>query len=385
VLHSFVCATDGCGLYGSLTFDPKGNLYGTTIGGSNGPATIFELTPDSGSWKLKVLRDFVYSEGDSLVSGLALDPSGDLYGTALGGGTYDDGTVFELTPGSGGWSLDVLHSFNFYGGDGYGPWAPVVLDKSGDLYGTTQGNTVFKIAPSGGDWNESVIYDFTAKGDGGNPEAGLIWDAVGNLYSTTVYGGVITKGCEGGCGTVFKLSPVAGGGWKGHVLYQFKWVPGGPDGYSSYASVTFDKAGNLYGTTAYGGSSNACFSGCGTVFKLTPTKRGPWAESVIHSFKADKNGNAPFAEVVLDKAGNLYGTAQRGGIGQCQGGCGVVFKLTPSSQGKWTYTVLHRFTGPPDGAVPNAGLIFDQSGKHLYGTTILGGANGVGTVFELTP
>jgi uncharacterized repeat protein (TIGR03803 family) len=128
-----------------------------------------------------------------------------------------------------------------------------------------------------------------------------------------------------------------------------------------------------------------CTNGCGTIFELTPAKHGHWSERVIHSFKQGPGGYFPLAGLVVDKSGNLYGTASSGGSNQCHSGCGVVFRLTPGSQGKWTYTVLHRFTGPPDGATPNAGLIFDKTGKHLYGTTTFGGANSVGTVFELTP
>ena len=188
----------------------------------------------------------------------------------------------------------------------------VVLNPAGNLYGTTQGSTVFELAFSGGHWRETIIDDFKAKEDGTTPEAGLIWDAAGNLYGTTVYGGLITKGCDG-CGTVFKLRPTASG-WKEHVLYRFKWVPGGHDGQAPYASVVFDLAGNLYGTTAGGGSDSTCGGGCGTVFKMTPSKNGRWTESVIHSFKSGKGGNASFARVVLDKDGNLYGTTQRGGL-----------------------------------------------------------------------
>ncbi len=290
------------------------------------------------------------------------------------------GTVFELTPGSGGWTLNVLHSFG-NGNDGYSPFAGVVLDKAGNLYGTTQENTVYKASPSsGGGWTESVIYDFTAKGDGSTPEAGLIWDQAGSLYGTTVYGGVVTQGCEAGCGTVFKLTPASGGGWKERVLHRFNWVPGGRDGQASYAGLVFDSSGNLYGTTAGGGTDNTCGGGCGTVFKLSPRSNGLWKETTLHSFHLDQNGYAPFAGLVLDKSGSLYGTTAWGGLNNA----GTVFKLAPGSNGKWKYTVLHRFTGP-DGAQSTAGLIFDKAGKHLYGTTTVGGKHGGGVVFEIIP
>jgi uncharacterized repeat protein (TIGR03803 family) len=256
----------------------------------------------------------------------------------------------------------------------------LVLDKAGNLYGTTQENTVYKLAPSGGGWIETVIYGFAAKGDGSQPEAGLIWDAAGNLYGTTRFGGAITKSCYG-CGTVFELSRTAKDTWKEHVLYRFKWVAGGnDDGLAPYAPVIFDSAGNLYGTTAGGGSDDKCEAGCGTVFKLTPLAHGRWKRTTLHSFHQDQNGYAPFAGLVVDKVGNLYGTTAWGGINNA----GTVFKLARGSKGKWNYSVLHRFSGP-DGAQSNAGLIFDKAGKHLYGTTSLGGAHGGGVVFEITP
>jgi uncharacterized repeat protein (TIGR03803 family) len=256
----------------------------------------------------------------------------------------------------------------------------VNLDKVGNLYGTTQSEIAYELTPSSGGWTERVIHNFAKGGDGLDPEAGLIWDAAGNLYGTTRWGGGYFKNCTAGCGTVFKLTPTSGGGWKEHELHRFNWVPGGPDGYGPYAPVVFDGAGNLYGTTAAGGSSNGCQAGCGTVFKLTLSSSGRWKETILYSFGPGKDGSAPFAGVVLDKSDNLYGTTQRGGVNNS----GVVFKLARGLKGKWNYSVLHRFTGP-DGAQSNAGLIFDKAGKHLYGTTSLGGEHGRGVVFEITP
>ncbi len=387
VLHDFDCPTDGCGPNAGVVFDATGDAYGTTGSGGSGNCnlgcgTIFKLTPPSGGapWTLSVLHNLTLSEGDAPFAAVTFDQSGNLYGTAIGGGAYDSGTVFELISGSSGWTLSVLHSFGS-GNDGWKPFADVVLDKAGNLYGTTQGSTVYKLAPSSdGSWTENTIYNFTAKDDGSTPEAGLIWDQAGSLYGTTVYGGGYYSHCSPGCGTVFKLVPTSGGGWKEHILHRFNWAPGGPDGFSPYGSVTFDKAGNLYGTTAYGGSDNACFSGCGTIFKLTPLSNGRWKETILHFFHLDQSGYAPFAAVVLDEAGNVYGTTAWGGVNNA----GVVFKLSPGANGKWKYSVLHRFTGP-DGAQSNAGLIFDKSGKHLYGTTSLGGAHNGGVVFEITP
>jgi uncharacterized repeat protein (TIGR03803 family) len=297
-----------------------------------------------------------------------------------------------LIPGANSWTFSVIHDFDYTihgGSDGASPFAGLVLDEAGELYGTTQdggiydGGVVFKLrSRPGGASSESILHDFgrSTGYDGGSPEAGLIWDGAGNLYGTTRWGGGYYKNCTAGCGTVFKLVATSRGGWKEQLLHRFNWAPGGPDGYGPYAPVVFDAAGNLYGTTAAGGSSNRCQGGCGTVFKLTPSSSGRWKETILRSFGPGQGGSAPFAGVVLDKAGNLYGTTQRGGINNA----GVVFKLTPGSNGKWTYTVVHRFTGP-DGAQSNANLIFDKAGKHLYGTTSLGGAHNGGVVFEITP
>jgi uncharacterized repeat protein (TIGR03803 family) len=379
VLHAFTGGSaDGCLSYAGLLFDAAGKLYGTTVScGVYDYGTAFQLDPGK-KWKEVILHDFGSdgNDGRGPWAGLIFGPTGTLYGTTEAGGSF--GTVFELAPSSGGrWIESVLYSFDIYNGQ---PFAGLVLDEAGNVYGTTQQNTVYKLThSSGGDWKETTIYGFTAKGDGGSPEAGLTWDKAGNLYSTTAFGGAITKSCYG-CGTVFELSPTSGGGWKEHVLYRFKWIAGSNhDGLAPYAGVIFDSAGNLYGTTA-GGGDNGCQAGCGTVFKLTPLSNGRWKHTTLHSFHLDRDGYAPFGGLVMDKAGNLYGTTTWDGVNNA----GTVFKLAPGSNGKWNYSVLHRFAGP-DGAQSYAGLIFDKSGKHLYGTTAYGGAGGYGVVFEITP
>jgi uncharacterized repeat protein (TIGR03803 family) len=381
VVHTFVNdGKDGIISWAGLTFDPAGRLYGTTIGGgTNDQGTVFRLTRTSGGWNETVLHSFFYrTDGQGPAASVTLDRSGNLYGTAASGGIYDSGTVFELSPGSSGWTFSVLHNFTIYDGQ---PFAPVILDRAGSLYGTTQQNAVYKVARSAqGDWVETTIYDFMAKNDGVNPEAGLIWDAAGNLYSTTRWGGGYYQHCSVGCGTVFELSPTSKGKWKEHMLHRFNWAPGNGEGLGPYGGVIFDGAGNLYSTTVAGGSDDRCQSGCGTVFKLTPLGNGRWKETVLHNFHLDQDGYGPFAGLVMDKAGNLYGTTTWGGINNA----GTVYKLTPGSNGQWTYSVLHRFSGP-DGAQSYAGLTFDKSGKHLYGTTSLGGTYNGGVVFEITP
>ncbi|MFZ0953348.1 MAG: choice-of-anchor tandem repeat GloVer-containing protein, partial [Candidatus Sulfotelmatobacter sp.] len=251
------------------------------------------------------------------------------------------------------------------------PGGGLIFDAAGNLYGAAAGNggigtaTVFKLtANSDGTWTESVLFKFF----GGYPEAGLIFDAAGNLYGTTIQPGLQ--------GTVFELSPTSDGGWTESTLFTF----GGRDGANPLGGLIFDAAGNLYGTTAGGGSSSTeCTSGghngCGVVFKLAPNPDGTWTESVLHTFLGEPS-EYPSAGLTMDAAGNLYGTTNGGGTNY-----GSVFKLTPTSSG-WSYTVLHRFLGLP-GEYPYAGVIMDAAGN-LYGTTSEGSTN-YGLVFEITP
>ena len=264
----------------------------------------------------------------------------------------------------------VLHSFNGNGADGYQPEASLIFDAVGNLYGTTYWGgtygfgTVFELTPSGGGgWTETVLHSFQPNGTDGNyPIAGLIFDAAGNLYGTTSAGGTY------GFGTVFELTPEEGGGWTETVLLNFN----GTDGSYPHAGLAFDAAGNLYGTTGYDGTYHY-----GTVFELTPTAGGGWTETVLHSFGNGTDGASPFAGLIFDAAGNLYGTTSAGGTY----GTGTVFELTGGRE-QVLYSFKSRYGA--DGATPYAGLIFDAAGN-LYGTTYWGGNYGDGTVFELTP
>ena len=301
------------------------------------------------NWQARVLHDFDGSDGFSPQSGLIFDAAGNLYGTASLGGTYGCGTVFELSsmPG-GGWTEKVLYSFNcISGSDGFSPLAGLVFDAAGNLYGTTIGGgtydygTVFELSPMpGGGWTETVLYSFGNGTDGAYPAYGaLIFDAAGNLDGTTSSGG--THNCQGngGCGTVFQLSPTTGGGWSETVLYNFG---NGTDGYSPEAGLVLDAAGNLFGTTAYGGA-NGCavaqYSGCGTVFELAPVAGGGWTETVVHNFGSGTDGVTPIAGLTFDPAGNLYGTTEVGGPSNV----GTVFQLSPTAGGGWSETVIHSF------------------------------------------
>ena len=358
VLYSFTDSPDGAYPDSELVLHKKGNLYGTTFqGGAYGNGTVFELTAAGTE---KVLYSFGSQPGDGIGprASLTFDKKSNLYGTTEVGGAYGGGTVFELTAAG---TEKVLYSFGSQPGDGAGPREGLTFDKEGNLYGTTAyggaygGGTVFELTAAG---TEKVLYTFGSQpGDGTDPQAGLTFDKKGNLYGTTRLGGAY------GEGTVFEVT--AAGAEK--VLYSFGSLP--DDGSSPTTGLVFDKKGNLYGTTPSGGAY-----GYGTVFELT--KKG--SEKVLYSFGSQAgDGFYPYAGLVFDKKGNLYGTT-------CQGGAyggGTVFELTAEG----TEKVLYSFGSQPgDGGIPYAGLIFDKMGN-LYSTTIFGGADGYGTVFELVP
>jgi len=351
----------------------------------------------------KILHQFLgNADGCQPYGGLVFDTSGSLYGTTAQGGSNGAGTVFEMTPTQNGWNYNVLYSFQNTGGDGVGPFGSLAFDTAGNLYGTTlnggafgQG-TVFQLSPSGGgEWTESILYSFGAQeGDGSGAISSVVFDAAGSLYGVTEAGGIAANQCpSNGCGTVFQLSPTPSGLWTETVLYRFQ---GGSDGAQPQGGVTLDAAGNLYGTTVFGGESAQCknpYPGCGTVFEVSPSQRG-WIETIAYSFQGKHDGAFPYANVILDSAGNLYSTARGGGaygLSPCEdvylGGCGVVFELSPNQQGSWTYTSLHLFRGRTngsiDGGVPLAGLVLDNSGR-VYGTTLTGGFANLGTVYRLT-
>jgi uncharacterized repeat protein (TIGR03803 family) len=372
VLHSFSNnGTDGIVPDGGVIFDAAGNLYGTTwAGGTYSAGTVYELTPaGGGGWTEQVLHSFGNgTDGAFLAAGLIFDTAGNLYGTTAGGGTYSDGTVFELTPtAGGGWTEKVLYSFNGNGTDGYAPYSGLVFDAAGNLYGTAyyggtySRGTVFELTPqAGGTWTEQVLHSFGNGTDASAPFAGLTFDTAGNLYGTTEVGGTFNYGA------VFELTPAAGGTWTEKVVYSF--ANNGTDGTVPKAGVIFDGAGNLYGTTSQGGTYNL-----GALFELTPAAGGTWTEQVLHSFGNGTDGANLYARLIFDGAGNLYGTTYQGG----SYGGGTVFRL--NAQGE---VLLQSFSGN-DGASPVAGLVLDGAGN-LYGTTSSGGASHEGAVFEIT-
>jgi uncharacterized repeat protein (TIGR03803 family) len=416
VLYSFQGGNDGIFPAGGVVFDQQGNLYGaTTFGGGSGNCvggscgTIFELTPPNKgvpSWSETQLYLFQGGEdAESPSSGLIFDQSGNLYGVTAYGGTgactlgsrVGCGTVFKMTPpneAGGAWTESVIYSFQA-GKDGFLPAGNLIFDAAGNLYGSTmfggisgscnefyQGcGTVFELRPphaKGGAWTERVIYTFQSGTDGEGPVGGLILDSNHNLYGATKAGGDPSCATGGlGCGTVFRLrKPSKGvGPWNEKVLHRFA---AGNDGAYPEAGVVRDQKGNLYGATAYGGSE-----GLGTFFGIVPPGKpgGVWKERVFHSFADRTDGALPMASLTFDRAGNLYGTD----LGGLYAG-GTIFKLMPTPSSSWAFVTQYSFKGSPDADHPEAPLIFGKDGA-LYGTTLYGGSGSgnYGTVFSFVP
>jgi uncharacterized repeat protein (TIGR03803 family) len=358
------------------------------------------------------------SDGGIPLAGFTIDGAGNLYGTASYGGSSGSGVVFKVNTRG---EVRVLH--NFTGGtDGAKPEASLIMDVAGNLFGTTAAGgaagagTVFKVTAKG---RETVLYSFIGSTDGASPQAALVTDAAGNLYGTTSAGGSASNG------TVFKLAAPKKQGrkWRETVLYSFGQ---GTDGAIPMAGVTFDASGNLYGTTSAGGTY-----GNGTIFQLKPSQSG-WTENLLHNFQGYWDGAIPYAGLILDQSGNLYGAAALAGPGgggtvfelapsiggwnfavlysipgegisgtyrnllmdasgnlyattHCDGGyyAGTAYKLTPAG-GTWTYASLYVFTGGSDGQFSFSNLVSDKRGD-LYGTTKLGGANNFGVIFKIAP
>jgi uncharacterized repeat protein (TIGR03803 family) len=391
VLHQFN-GTDGSDpAYGSLIFDAVGNLYGTTArGGAFGNGTVFELAPNAdGTWTEAVLYSFTGGgDGPIPVAGVTFDTRGNLYGTAANGGAYGNGAVFELTPNADGtWTETVL--YNFTGGsDGQFPGGSLTFDATGILYGTTSHGgaygygAVFKLTPnSDGTWTESVLHSFKTVSNG-NAGGKLVFDAAGNLYGTT--NGEDNSTC---CGLVYELIRQKSGSWQYKILHRFTSTDHA--GFSP-ASLVLDQEGSVYSAAAWGGGGNGCgWGGCGTVFKLTPGSDGKWREHVLYRFKGGTDAEEPTAGVVLDASGNIWGTTLHGGGGPCSdfwggSGCGTVYKLIPNPKGGWIEYVVHRFRGPAGGN-PWGGLVVDGNGNIFGAASGEGTSGSPGSVFEITP
>jgi uncharacterized repeat protein (TIGR03803 family) len=402
----------------SLIADSTGDLYGTAQQGGTGGAActapggcggIFELTPGPSGYTETTIYQFTGgANGGGPFAGLLVDSKGTFYGitTYDGNNTTSDfccGTVFELAPKAGGYTETTLYAFRG-GSDGAYPLGALIEDSAGALYGTTEqggdangDGTVFKLTPKGKGYSEKILYRFRnciagdarrstagplgGSCDGANPASTLYMDGSGVLFGTAEYGG--QNECPEGnrCGTVFKLTP-HGKRYTEKSIYNFK---GGSDGATPQDGLIADASGDLYGTTVLGGgaTNNRCTPsdlplGCGTVFKLAPKSRGGYRESVLHAFQAGQDGAFPYASVIADSSGALYGTTGDGGAV----GAGSVFELAPNGKG-YTESVLYSFQSTPDGNFPRASLI-DVSGT-LYSTTFGGGIYGYGSVFSVTP
>jgi len=365
VIHNFG-GSDGANPLTGLTVDAAGNMYGTTEnGGASDAGAVFKLT---GSGKETVLYSFTGgpTDGCNPVGGLLLDKLGNLYGTTGWCGSSGTGTIFKVSRDG---TEKVL--YNFGKQEGATPQSSLVMDAAGNLYGTTTaggstGNgTVFELArpmKQGGNWIETVLYNFGSGTDGAVPLAGVTFGASGNLYGTTSVGGA------NGFGTIFQLVR-SKSGWVENILYNFQDAD---DGGTPYAGLIIDHAGNLFGGATSGGTGAG-----GTIFELAPSKEG-WKYTVLYSISG-WSVSGPFRDLMLDASGNLYGTTH------CDGddSSGTVYKLT-HPKGTWTYTLLYSFTGGTDGLYVFSNLVLDKQGN-LYGTTNQGGANSLGVIFKVTP
>jgi len=376
VLYSFAGGTDGSGPYqAGVVFDQSGNLYGVTYyGGLYGNGTVFQLTPSGGGWTENTLYNFTgSSDGANPAGGLLIDGSGNLYGTTWGGGTYQCGVVFRLSPSQGGWTYSVLYAFTG-NDDGEAPQGDLMFLSSTDIVGTTSsagwqchiGNgTVFIVTT----WGTLPEVGCFTRGSGSVPGGVGICDH--EICGTTEWGG------KEGMGSLFR--------WNTNnksvgTMYTFK--PTEKTGVFPFGDLTSNAELVVFGTTYAGG-----VGGYGTVYQLTPSFGGGgrvgWHSTVLHSFTgANGDGGWPWAGVILDAAGNIYGTTTIGGSDP--GSAGTVFRLTPGPKNKWNETVLYSFSGGADGGDPTGALIFDSAGN-IYGTTQKGGAYGQGTVYMVTP
>jgi len=403
VLHSFTGGRDGANPMAGLSTDAHGNLYGTTAMGAHGYGTVFKLGHAGSGWILTPLYAFQGgSDGEYPVARVVFGPNQTLYGTTRNGGGGGCtgggcGTLFNLQPRPTAcgtflcpWIETILLHFN--GNGGSYPLSEVTFDNSGNIFGTTEYGVplqdgegscdpdcglVYELSPSNGGWTESTPYGFKDGSFGQNgayPVGGVTFDSAGNLYGTT--GGYFQPGI------IFELTPPGNPYWTFQQLYDFdNDGAGGP-----VAKMILDPTGTFYGDTA--GLYPGYGSQPGSVFSFAPNGQGGWTFTTLHTFSTI--GGGPAGQLLRDSSGNLYGTTIAGGnqYGNCPSdGCGMIFELSPSNGG-WVYTELYEFTGGSDGAAPYSNLIMDANGN-LYGTASAGGnstcAGGCGVVFEFTP
>jgi uncharacterized repeat protein (TIGR03803 family) len=369
VLHNFGAPGDGSGPFGPLALDGKGNLYGVTaIGGTGtcgdyGCGTVFELSPGAnGTWGETILHNFAAGNDGALPWGsLVFDSARNLYGTLVGDNGLGGSGVFRLSHGPTGWGNALIYD------DGAG--RGLLVGRFGDLYGDigpgqNEEGAIGELSPGPDGWNYTQLYSYCGQvgcpDDDGMP-APPIWDGKGNLWGTTTDGGTKAQNCTFGCGVIFAMTPNGDGTWTYHVAHRF--AASAYDGQLPYGSLVMDAAGNFYGSTWLGGPY-----GHGTIFKFAHTD-GQWMVE---------------GTLALDSVGNLYGTAA-GGTGSCAGfACGVVFRLAPQKNGSWKYNVIYELNETTGGVQPFYGVILDGKGN-LFGVTSSSGTYGSGTAFEISP
>ncbi|MBV8532084.1 MAG: hypothetical protein JO104_12270 [Candidatus Eremiobacteraeota bacterium] len=381
ILYNFRGRPDGWDPDAGLVFDNSGALYGTTLIGGKcsgfyyGCGTVFKLTPSGSHYVESVIYRFAGgNDGEAPAAPVVVDSSGRVFGTTYaGGGSEGRGTVFMLTPSGSGYAETVIHSFSGYPRDGTNPFSGLAIDRAGNIFGTAQtggshdAGVVFELSPSGSGYTETIVHNFGGPGDGSIPMAAVTLGTHGVIY--------------GVAGAIFKLTP-SGSGYAESILYRLR---GGIDGKDTTGTLLLGKDGALYGTAQGGGPGKG-----GTVFRLTP-EGSKYAFTVLHHFGIHggrfARGAFPQAGVISDSTGSLYGTTYNGGNWGCSlGGCGVVFKLTPSKKGYFE-EILWSFHNNGDGNLPFGGVVEDSHGT-LYGTTGFGGQTAgthfYGTVFRIT-
>jgi uncharacterized repeat protein (TIGR03803 family) len=395
LIYSYTDGADGASPAASFIADAAGNLYSTTFaGGTANQGTVFRLAP--GGRAPKVLYSFTGGDDGAQPSATPLmDGQGNLYGTTSAGGKAGLGTVFKLAPDG---TETVLYSFAGGAGDGAVPMAGLVADRHFNLYGTTQAGgysnygTVFEVTRDG---REKTLHVFGGSpGDGAYPIASAALDRAGNLYVTTLGGGIQSNYCGIGCGTVVKVVPKAIAPAGESVIHFFQ--PDSADGTNPGGNLVMDGSGNLLGTTTLAGSSNCIAGGgCGVVFKLSRNGNG-YTETVVYAFQGGADGATSYSGLIKGGAGNFYGTTFDGGVNKGASpacnfgnvGCGTVYEITAAGKER----VIHRFDGTPkDGANPQGNLYLSHAGV-FYGTTVAGGTDpacfeneGCGAIFELKP